>query len=79
MQDLAGRVVLITGGARGMGRLHADNFAREGCRVVITDIDEAELQKPALRLELPIHGDLKVFLETLLAGIEGSHPRAPFS
>lgn len=47
MEDLKGKVVLITGGARGMGRLHALNFAREGCRVVLTDIDEEELSKTA--------------------------------
>jgi len=47
MKDLAGRVVLITGAARGMGKLHALNFAREGCRVVITDVDAAELEKTA--------------------------------
>jgi NAD(P)-dependent dehydrogenase (short-subunit alcohol dehydrogenase family) len=47
MKDLAGRTVLITGAARGMGKLHALNFAREGCRVVLTDVDEAELEKTA--------------------------------
>jgi all-trans-retinol dehydrogenase (NAD+) len=51
MKDLAGKVVLVTGGARGMGRLHADNFAREGCRVVITDIDEVELRKAAAEMQ----------------------------
>ncbi len=51
MEDLAGKVVLITGGARGMGKLHAHNFAREGCRVVITDIDEAELRKAAAEMQ----------------------------
>jgi NAD(P)-dependent dehydrogenase (short-subunit alcohol dehydrogenase family) len=50
MRDLAGRVVLITGAARGMGKLHAYNFAREGCRVVITDVDEAELEKTAAEM-----------------------------
>lgn len=39
MEDLAGKVVLVTGAARGMGKLEAYSFAREGCRVVITDID----------------------------------------
>lgn len=47
MKDLAGKVVLITGGARGMGELHAYAFAREGSRIVLTDIDEAELKKTA--------------------------------
>lgn len=45
MEDLTGKVALITGSARGMGKLTALNFAREGSRVVLTDIDEKELQK----------------------------------
>lgn len=43
MKDLKDKVVLVTGAARGMGRLHALTFAREGARVVITDIDSGEL------------------------------------
>ncbi len=47
MTNLADKVVLITGAARGMGKLHAMNFAREGSRVIITDVDEEELLKAA--------------------------------
>lgn len=47
MKDLKGKVVLITGAARGMGKLHAFSFAREGCRVILTDLDETELLKAA--------------------------------
>ena len=39
---LAGKVALISGGARGMGASEARLFAREGARVVIGDVLEAE-------------------------------------
>jgi NAD(P)-dependent dehydrogenase (short-subunit alcohol dehydrogenase family) len=39
---LAGKVALITGGASGMGQSEATIFAREGARVVVADLLEAE-------------------------------------
>src|SRR5215831_7392172 len=39
---LAGKVVLISGGARGMGAAEARLFAREGAQVVIGDVLDAE-------------------------------------
>ena len=39
---LAGKVVLISGGARGMGAAEARLFAREGARIVVGDILDAE-------------------------------------
>jgi NAD(P)-dependent dehydrogenase (short-subunit alcohol dehydrogenase family) len=39
---LAGKVALISGGARGMGAVEARLFAKEGARVVLGDILEAE-------------------------------------
>lgn len=35
---LAGKVAIITGAARGMGAAHARRFAREGAKVVLTDV-----------------------------------------
>ncbi len=40
--SLDGRVVMITGGSTGIGRAAALCCAREGARLVIADIDEAE-------------------------------------
>ena len=40
MGSFAGKVVIVTGAARGLGRVTALAFAREGAQVVMTDIDE---------------------------------------
>lgn len=42
-----GRVILITGGSRGMGANHAKRFVEEGAFVYITDVLEAEGQQLA--------------------------------
>ncbi len=43
--DLAGRVVLITGGSRGLGLVLAREFAAHGCRVAICARDADELSR----------------------------------
>src|SRR5438094_5806490 len=42
---LAGKVALISGGARGMGAVEARLFAKEGAKVVLGDLLEAEGRK----------------------------------
>lgn len=39
-QDFAGRVVIVTGGASGQGRVAAELFAARGASVVVADIDK---------------------------------------
>jgi NAD(P)-dependent dehydrogenase (short-subunit alcohol dehydrogenase family) len=43
MEDLGGKVAVITGGASGIGRAVADRAAAEGMRLVLGDIEEAPL------------------------------------
>src|SRR5947209_20292509 len=43
--DLNGKVVLITGGSRGLGLALARGFAKHGSRLVLCARDEAELDR----------------------------------
>ena len=45
MDDLRGRVAVITGGASGIGRALADAFAAEGMRLVLADVEAPALDK----------------------------------
>ena len=47
MQQLAGKVAVITGGAGGIGRALADAFAAEGMRLVLADVEGPALDKAA--------------------------------
>jgi NAD(P)-dependent dehydrogenase (short-subunit alcohol dehydrogenase family) len=43
MDNLAGKVAVVTGGASGIGRALAERFAAEGMRLVLADVEEAAL------------------------------------
>jgi len=47
---LEGKVVIVTGGAKGIGRHAAKTFAREKAKVVIADINKELLQKTSSEL-----------------------------
>jgi 3alpha(or 20beta)-hydroxysteroid dehydrogenase len=55
---LSGKIAIITGAARGMGESHARTFAREGAKVVMTDL-RGDAGR-ALQKEL---GDATLFVE----------------
>ncbi len=57
---LQGKVAVITGGASGIGRATARRFVAEGCRVVLSDLDESALASVAEELghsALAVAGD----------------------
>jgi 3alpha(or 20beta)-hydroxysteroid dehydrogenase len=58
MMKLAGKVVLVTGAARGMGLSHARKMASEGAKVVMTDIREDLGRSAAAEVD----GDVRFFL-----------------
>jgi NAD(P)-dependent dehydrogenase (short-subunit alcohol dehydrogenase family) len=51
MERFADKVVLVTGGASGIGRATAERFAEEGARVACTDIDLEGLAETVAQIE----------------------------
>lgn len=51
-KSLAGKIVVITGGARGIGATTARALVRNGARVAIGDLDQAQAERVAAELGL---------------------------
>ena len=51
MQDLNGKLAVVTGGASGLGLAFAHRFAAEGMRIAIADIEEPVLDQAVAELE----------------------------
>ena len=51
MGRLDGKVALITGGARGMGKSHVRHFVAEGARVVFGDVLDGKGAAVAAKLD----------------------------
>jgi NAD(P)-dependent dehydrogenase (short-subunit alcohol dehydrogenase family) len=55
MQDFEGKVAVVTGAASGIGRGLAERFAREGMKVVLSDIDSNALDAAVQALRQAEH------------------------
>jgi NAD(P)-dependent dehydrogenase (short-subunit alcohol dehydrogenase family) len=71
-RPLNGKVVAITGGARGIGKATAEALVRRGCRVAIGDVDLAPAEETAtglgggsvaLALDVSDRGSFEAFLD----------------
>lgn len=52
MQDLQGKVAVVTGAASGIGRAIAERFAEEGMKIVLADVEEGPLKAAEAEMKL---------------------------
>lgn len=77
MQELAGRVAVITGAGCGIGAAKARRFARAGMKIVAADVDEAALA--AVCGELLSAGHAAIGVRTDVANAPDAEALAPDS
>jgi NAD(P)-dependent dehydrogenase (short-subunit alcohol dehydrogenase family) len=65
---LSGKVALVTGAARGQGAAEAELFCREGARVVLADLRDAEGEERAEALRSAGHDAIFRHLDVSAAG-----------
>ena len=51
MKNLTGKVAVVTGAGSGIGQATAIEFAKQGCRLAISDIDVKGLEKTQKEIE----------------------------
>jgi 3-oxoacyl-[acyl-carrier protein] reductase len=69
MARLQDRVIIVTGGAHGIGRVYGKGLAREGARVVVADVDGAGAEAAAKALNTSGY-------EALAVEVDVSQPEA---